>query len=73
MIMLAIVQEVRPNRLIVRDRTTFQRIIVNTTDTRCIFAGDLVSILYNGVMTSSIPPQIFGIRVRRVFPNRVCR
>lgn len=70
MIMIATVERVGINRLFVRDRRNFQRVIVNTNDTRCIFPGDIVSIFYNGVMTRSIPPQIFAIRIQRLFPRR---
>lgn len=73
MVMIATVERVGWDRLIVRDRRNFQRVIVNTRDTRCIFPGDIVSIFYNGVMTRSYPPQIFAIRIRTVFPPRNCR
>lgn len=73
MILTAVVERVWPNRLLVRDRSNFQNVIVNTNQTRCFMVGDIVSILYNGVMTRSIPPQIFAIRIRRLFPRRNCR
>ncbi len=72
MIMIAMVREVRPNQLVVRDRANFQSVVVNTNDTRCFSVGDIVSILYNGVMTKSLPPQISAIRIRRLFPRRNC-
>ncbi len=72
MIMIAMVREVRPNQLVVRDRANFQNVVVNTNDTRCFSVGDIVSILYNGVMTKSLPPQISAIRIRRLFPRRNC-
>lgn len=73
MLMIATVREVRGNRLLVRDHASQQNVIVNTNRTGCIFVGDRVSILYNGVMTRSIPPQITAIRIRRLFPRRNCR
>lgn len=73
MILTAVVERVWPNRLLVRDRSNFQNVIVNTNQTRCFMVGDIVSILYNGVMTRNIPPQIFAIRIRRLFPRRNCR
>lgn len=73
MIMIAMVQEVRPNQLLVRDRANFQSVVVNTNDTRCFSVGDIVSILYNGAMTKSLPSQISAIRIRRLFPRRNCQ
>lgn len=73
MIMIAIVQQVRQNSLLVRDRNNFNRVVVNTNNTRCFFVGDIVSILYNGITTRSIPPQISAIRIRRISPRRNCR
>lgn len=73
MIMIAMVQEVRPNQLLVRDRANFKSVVVNTNDTRCFSVGDIVSILYNGAMTKSLPPQISAIRIRRLFPRRNCQ
>lgn len=72
MIMIATVREVRPNRLVVRNLANGQVVVVNTRNTRCFFVGDRISIFYNGVMTLSIPPQIFGIRIRHIFPRRSC-
>lgn len=74
MLMIATVERVRRGSFLVRDRRTSQRVVVNTrADTRCFFPGDVISILFNGVMTLSIPPQIFAIQIRRLFPNRECR
>ena len=73
MILTAVVERVWPNRLLVIDRSNFQNVIVNTNQTRCFMVGDIVSILYNGEMTRSIPPQIFAIRIWRLFPRRNCR
>lgn len=72
MLMIATVERVRPGLLVVRDRRTFRTVLVNTWQTRCIFPGDVVSILFNGVMTRSIPPQITAIAVRRLTPRRNC-
>lgn len=74
MLMIATVERVRPNSLLVRDRRTFQTVLVNTNqNTRCYFPGDVVSILFSGAMTRSIPPQIFAIAIRRLSPRRNCR
>lgn len=72
MLLIATVERVRPDRLVVRERRNGRTVIVNTRPARCIFPGDIVSILYNGVMTRSIPPQITAIAVRRLFPRRNC-
>lgn len=66
MLMIATVRAVRFNSLIVRDRATSQTVVVNTRNPRGFFPGDVISILYNGVMTGSIPPQIFAIRIWRL-------
>lgn len=73
MIMIATVREVRFNSLLVRDRATSQNVVVNTRNTRGFFPGDIISILFNGVITASIPPQIFAIRISRIFSPWCCR
>lgn len=73
MLMIATVRAIRFNSLLVRDRATSQNIVVNTRNTRGFFPGDIISILYNGVMTNSIPPQIFAIRIRRISSPWCCR
>ncbi len=72
MLMIAIVREVRPRSLLVRDRATGQTVIVHVNQTCCFFIGDIVSIWYNGVMAQSFPPQITAMRIRRIFPTRGC-
>lgn len=71
--MLATVERVRPGSLLVRDRRTGHVVVVNTRTARCLFPGDLIRIFYNGVMTMSIPPQIFALGIQPVFPRRGCR
>lgn len=66
MLMFAVVREVRGTELLVRDLRTFQNVVVHTNCARCFFAGDRVRILYNGVMTLSIPPQITAINIQRM-------
>lgn len=73
MVMIAVVREVRAGSLLVRDRATGQNVVVNTDQTRCIFPGDLVGILYNGVMTNSLPPQISALRIQSIFSRGNCR
>ncbi len=72
MLMIASVRQIRPNSLLVRDRATGQSVLVHTRMTRCFRVGDIVSILYNGIMTRSLPPQITAIRIRPLFPRRPC-
>lgn len=72
MLLIATVERVQPGRLVVRDRRTFRTVLVRTFQTRCIFPGDVISILYNGIMTQSIPPQITAIAIRRLSPRRNC-
>lgn len=69
-VMFAIVQEVRPDSLLVRDRRTRQDVLVHTPIARQFRPGDLVRILFSGAMTMSIPPQITAVRICRI---GVCR
>ncbi|MGI6269464.1 MAG: hypothetical protein ACOYKJ_02835 [Candidatus Howiella sp.] len=71
--MIAVVQKVRAGSLLVRNTADLQEVVANTNDTRCFRVGDVVSILYSGAMTMSIPPQISVIRIRRIFPQQSCR
>lgn len=73
MLLIGIVERVGPGRLVVWDRRNSRRVVVITRSTRCIFPGDVVSILSTGVMSRSIPPQITAIAIRRLFPRRNCR
>ncbi len=73
MLMIATVREVQASSLLVRDRSTSQDVLVRTNNARCFSVGDRVGILFNGVMTRSIPPQITAIRIRRIFGSGCCR
>lgn len=73
MILIGTVERVGPGRFVLRERRNGRRVVVFTRQTRCIFPGDLVSVLYNGVMTRSFPPQVTAIAVRRLSPQRNCR
>jgi hypothetical protein len=61
--MQAIVFGVQRDRLLVLDLETRRRVIVNTPRAHRFRQGDVVRIRYNGVMTKSIPPQIFAISI----------
>ena len=64
--------EVNPDTLLVRSRNR-QEILVKT-DCTCGFARhDRVHILYDGIMTRSIPPQIQAVRITRAKFNRCPR
>lgn len=58
--MNAIVINVQRDRLLVIDFATRQRVAVITQDTRRFRPGNVIRIRYNGVMTKSIPPQIYA-------------
>lgn len=73
MLMIATVREVQASSLLVRDRSTSQDVLVRTNNARRFSVGDRVGILFNGVMTRSIPPQITAIRIRRIFGSGCCR
>lgn len=64
--MIATVLEVQHGSLLVRDRRTSQEVIVHVRFARNFRRGDIVSILYSGAMTRSIPPQITAIRIFRI-------
>ena len=52
--------------LLVRDCNTKQEVVVHS-DHACHFCvGDTVCIVYNGVMTLSIPPQISAMNIRKI-------
>lgn len=71
--MIATVQEVRPDNLLVRDRRTSQEVLVHTSFTHRFRPSDIVRILYSGAMTMSIPPQITAIRIFRIGGCRCSR
>ena len=66
MMMIATVREVRDDSLLVRNRANGQDVVVHTNCTRCFCVGDIVSILFNGIMTNSLPPQISATCIRRI-------
>jgi hypothetical protein len=62
--------EVNPDSLLVRSSRNRQEILVKT-DCTCGFARhDRVHILYDGIMTRSIPPQIQAVKITRARFNR---
>lgn len=63
MTMQAIVIEVRRDQLLVLDFDSRRRVIVNTPHARRFSPGNIVRIRYSGVMTMSIPPQIYAISI----------
>ena len=73
MLMTATVREVRPSGLLVRDRATGQDVFVPTGHARRYRPGDRIAIVFNGVMTNSLPPQINAIFIRRLAGGGSCR
>lgn len=69
MFMQAIVVDVRWDSLLVWDLRTQQSVVVFTPDARWFRPGNQVRIWYNGVMTASIPPQIFALNISLEQPN----
>lgn len=66
MLLTAIVREVRPSGLLVRD-TSNGRTFSSAPRMRAgIVPGDRIVVLFNGVMTNSLPPQINAIFIRRL-------
>lgn len=68
--MLATVVRAWGSQVLVTDNANGQEVLVNTNhSTGNLTAGEQVRIVYDGVMTASIPPQIFAqsICVQRVY------
>lgn len=57
--MLATVTQAWGSQVLVLDQSNNQEVLVHTNhSTSNLAAGDVVRIVFNGVMTASIPPQI---------------
>ncbi len=57
--MIATVVQAWGSQVLVTDNANSQQVLVNTNNsTSNLTAGDQVRIVYNGVMTASLPPQI---------------
>ena len=68
--MLATVVQAWGSQVLVTDNANGQEVLVNTEySTSNLAAGDLVRIVYDGIMTASLPPQISAqsICVQRVY------
>lgn len=54
-----VVQSWNTSQVLVTDNANGQQVLVNTNyNTSNLTAGDQVRIVFNGVMTASLPPQI---------------
>ena len=60
------VLDVRCGALLVCDCENSQKVQVNTDDACSYEVGDCLCIRYNGVMSSSLPPQITATSIRRL-------
>ena len=68
--MIATVVQAWGSQVLVTDNSNGQEVLVNTNNsTGNLMAGEQVRIVFNGVMTASIPPQISAqsICVLRVY------
>lgn len=68
--MIATVVQAWGSQVLVTDNANGQEVLVNTNNsTSNLVAGDQVRIVFNGVMTASLPPQISAqsICVLRVY------
>jgi hypothetical protein len=68
--MLATVVQAWGSQVLVTDNANGQEVLVNTRNsTSNLAAGDQVRIVYDGVMTASLPPQISAqsICVQRLY------
>lgn len=70
--MLATVLEVNPDSLLVLNHATSQEVIVHTNCTCNFQVNDRVIILFNGIMTMSLPPQINAIRISKLPFHNCC-
>lgn len=64
--MIATVIQSNPGRLLVRDSSTGEEVIVFTRDAGNFVPGDRIMITFSGAMTLSIPPQITAISIQRL-------
>ena len=65
-----VVQSWNTTQVLVTDNSNGQEVLVNTSfNTGNLSAGDQVRIVYDGIMTASIPPQIsaHSICVQRLY------
>ena len=62
--MRAQVLEVFCDALLVCNLSTCQQVRVNTPDACCYQVGQCLCITYNGVMTTSLPPQISATSIQ---------
>lgn len=62
----ATVLRVFDDRLLVRDLSNNEEIMVNFRNARRFSPGDFVKITFNGQMTPSIPPQIAATSIQRI-------
>lgn len=69
MVMCATVLEVNNGSLLVRDGRTEQEVVVNTPCPCRFNVDDRVRIVYNGIMTNSLPAQISSRRIFRIAGN----
>ena len=62
--MLATVVQAWGSQVLVTDNSNGQEVLVNTNySTGNLNAGDQVRIVYDGIMTTSIPPQISALSI----------
>lgn len=71
--MCAVILEINRDNLLVQDSETNQEVLVHTNCTCNLNVNDRILILYNGIMTMSIPPQINAVRISRMPFNRCPR
>lgn len=64
--MTATVIQSGAGRLLVRDSSTGEEVMVFTRDAGDFVPGDRIMITFNGMMTRSIPPQITAISIQRL-------
>lgn len=68
--MCATILTINRDSLLVRDNATSQEVIVNTSCVCNFRVNDRINIIYNGIMTMSLPPQISALRIIKAPFNR---
>ena len=71
LIMRAIVIGVQNDRLFVLDIENRQRVVVITRRARRFRPGNFVRIEFDGIMTNSMPPQIYAQRISLISWNNI--
>jgi len=68
MIMTAIVIQVQEENLIAIDLSNYQEVLVHFNNSSWYLVGDIIEIIFDEIMTLSIPPQINALSIQLITP-----